>query len=107
MIHMATVVEDLKLLTDDEITKIQLAVNSEWGARLATKKLNDRLTHSLVEAQSAGITDTEVQEAFANARAKAHKGRVDPAASPVTPPDQGLGTPINGRSPEVIKKEVK
>lgn len=69
---------DVKLLTDSELEAFQLAVNAEVSIRIQNQRLKDRMVTILIDAQSVGFTDAEIEKAFTESKADAHKGRVDP-----------------------------
>lgn len=79
---------DIKLLTDNELEVIQLAVNAEVAIRIQNQRLKDRIITALTEAQGVGFTDAEIEKAFAEAQEHVHKGKRDPAADMPMPNPQ-------------------
>lgn len=105
MINLSTLVEDLKTLTNEEVTKVQLAVNGEWSARVQDERLARRIDRSLVAAQSAGMTDEEIEAKIEEGKKKARAprdpgdlttpGRSNPQADLRKKNEEFLGTIIN------------
>lgn len=80
MIDMNTAVADLKLLSDEDLTRLQLMVNGERSVRVQSERLAKRLETTFVEAQAHGFTDEDLAAAVDAAKVKSRSGKVDPAS---------------------------
>lgn len=97
-IDVTNIVADLGLLTDTELERVQLAVNGEVAVRIQNERASRRMETAIVEAQSVGFTDADIDQAFEDARTRARRGKHDSAADvPRYQEPKILGEQFNNR----------
>lgn len=77
---------DLTKLTDDELDALQLAVNTEIGARRQKALISDRFAQVIGEAMSHGLSEAVIEAAVEDGKAIAEERKREKADSDTPKP---------------------
>ena len=68
---------DLEALTDEELDALQLAVNTEIGARRQKSRISERFARVIEEAANSGVPSAVIDAAVKDGKAMAAKRNRD------------------------------